>query len=218
MTSIALYDMDKTITRRATLLAWLVFYARAEAPWRLALLPLLGVAALGYALRLLDRTRLKQLAQALLMGPGCARATVARRAAAFAAVTVASGLWPGAVVQLAADRAEGRTLVLATASYAYYVDAIAAALGFDAVLATESIWDGDTLRPRVAGANCYGAAKAARVAAWLESRPHAPMRFYSDHVSDAPLFERADEAVAVCPSPALRRLATARGWRIADWR
>ena len=108
--------------------------------------------------------------------------------------------------------------MLASASYAFYVEAIADALGIDAVLATESMWDGDTLRPRVAGANCYGAAKAARVAAWLAEHPHAPMRFYSDHVSDATLFERADEAVAVCPSPALRRLARSRGWRIADWR
>lgn len=218
MTALALYDMDKTITRRATLLPWLIFWARAEAPWRLLLLPLLGVAAAGYALRLLDRTRLKEIAQALLMGPGVPRAAVEARAAAFARGLIARGLMPGAVQQLAADRAEGRTLLLASASYGFYVEAIAAALGFDAVIATESQWDGRLLRPRVAGANCYGPAKAARVAAWLAVHQHAPIRFYSDHVSDAPLFEVAAEPVAVTPSRALRQLAQVRGWRVVDWR
>jgi phosphoserine phosphatase len=45
----------------------------------------------------------------------------------------------------------------------------------------------------------------------------APMRFYSDHPSDAPMFELADEAVAANPTRALRALAVARGWSIVDW-
>ena len=58
------------------------------------------------------------------------------------------------------------------------------------------------------------------VEAWLDAQglTAAPLRFYSDHVSDAPMFERAAEPVAVSPSPALRRLATERGWPIRDWR
>jgi phosphoserine phosphatase len=43
------------------------------------------------------------------------------------------------------------------------------------------------------------------------------VRFYSDHVSDRPVFEWADEAVAVNPDAKLRRLAAERGWAVEDW-
>jgi phosphoserine phosphatase len=43
------------------------------------------------------------------------------------------------------------------------------------------------------------------------------VRFYSDHASDKPAFEWADEAVAVNPHDRLKRLATERGWRLENW-
>jgi phosphoserine phosphatase len=46
---------------------------------------------------------------------------------------------------------------------------------------------------------------------------HGHVRFYSDHASDAPVFEWADEPVAVNPHPRLRRLAAERGWAVEDW-
>ncbi len=210
---IAVYDMDLTITARPTYTRWLVFWARGHAPWRLLLLPVAATAGLGYRLGLLRRARLKEIAQALLMGEGAAAASVARTAQAFAA-TVA--LRPGAALQIAADRAAGLEPVIATASYGFYAEAIAARVGITTVVATAVERDGERLRCRIAGENCYGAAKAAMVAAAL---PDATVvRAYSDHVSDAPLFALAAEPVAVNPSRALRRLARARGWRIADWR
>jgi phosphoserine phosphatase len=49
----------------------------------------------------------------------------------------------------------------------------------------------------------------------------AVVRFYSDHISDLPVFELAvasgGEAVAANPSKALRALAVDRGWRVVDW-
>ena len=44
------------------------------------------------------------------------------------------------------------------------------------------------------------------------------VRAYSDHVSDAPLFALAAEAIAVKSSRGLGQLAVERGWRIVDWR
>ena len=209
----AVYDMDLTVTVHATLTRWLVFWAVRRASWRLALLPAVAVMGAAYRLGLIPRARLKEIAQALLMGDGAARVDVAATAAAFAARVA---LRPGAWTQLAADRAAGLTPVLATASFAFYVEAIAARLGVSVVVATGSVWDGDRLRPRLAGANCYGAAKAAMVAARLGNG--RIVRAYSDHGSDAALFALAGEAVAVNPSRGLRRLARARGWRLVDWR
>lgn len=214
--ALAIYDMDKTLTRVPTFTWWLIYWARREAPWRLALLPAAGVAALGFRLGFLSRTRLKEFAQRLLMGDAAGRAEVDTRAAGFAADIVARGLLPGAVAQLAADRAAGLDLVMATASFDFYARAIAAQLGITSVVATRSVWEGDHLRPRIDGDNCYGAAKAAMVVQALQGATIA--RAYSDHVSDAPLFALSAEPVAVSPSRALRRLATARGWQVVDWR
>ena len=59
------------------------------------------------------------------------------------------------------------------------------------------------------------------IADWLEQvgpEQHGHVRFYSDHASDAPVFEWADEPVAVNPHDRLRRLAdgSAAG-AVEDW-
>src|SRR3546814_5773150 len=63
-----------------------------------------------------------------------------------------------------------------------------------------------TLTPAIEGANCYGGDKKLRVEAFLTkagiAREAAHIRFYSDHDSDLPIFEWADEPVAVNPSKA----------------
>ncbi len=215
---LAVYDLDRTLTRRGTWVPWLAFWLRHQAPWRVVLLPLLLVPAAGHALKLVSRGGLKAAAHRIAMGRRVRRERVAPAAAAFAARVIAEELFPAALAAVAADRAAGRRLVLATASNAYYAEAIGAALGFDAVLATPSRWDGDRLDWRPGGENNYGAAKAARLAAALDG---AAFAFTSDHVSDLPAFELAlasgGVAIAANPSPALRRLATARGWPIVDW-
>jgi HAD superfamily hydrolase (TIGR01490 family) len=216
---LSIFDMDRTITRTGTWTPWLLFWARREAPWRLLLLPLLALAGLAALAGLIGRARLKELSHRLLMGRAVPRDRLAAAAEAYADRVLADNVFPGAVARIAADRAEGRRLVLATASNEFYVVAIARRLGFDDVVATASRWDEDVLRHRLAGENCYGQAKLLLVEAFLKRAglEGAPIRFYSDHVSDAPLFERATEQVATTPSKRLRRLAAERGWQVVDW-
>ena len=218
MTPLSIFDMDRTITRTGTYTPWLLFWAAREAPWRLLLLPVAAVFALAYAAGLISRGRLKELNQALLMGRP-ARARLARRVQEFAERTGAGNVFAGALARLDAERAAGRRIVLATASYGFYADAIAARLGIADVVATRSVWDGDRLLPRIDGENCYDTAKRRMVEAWLAANglTGAPIRFFSDHVSDLPMFELAAEQVATTPSPKLRAVAAARGWEIVDW-
>lgn len=221
--TISIYDMDRTITRGGTWTPWLIFWARREAPLRLLLAPLLAGALAGYALGLVTRAGLKEAGHRLLMGRHIARPRLLAAAEAYAARVLADAVFPGALAQIAADRAAGCRLVLATASNEYYVRAIAARLGIIDVVATASRWQDDRLDHRLGGDNCYGEAKARQVAAWLsrEGLAGAAFRFTSDDDSDLPLFELAvasgGEAVAANPSAALRTVATARGWRIIDW-
>lgn len=222
MTELAIYDMDRTVTRTGTYTAFLIRAAWALAPWRLLLGLLVPFVMLGYAARLLDRRRLKELSQRLLIGGRVPRARLAPAAERYADFVVRTNIHPGALRQIAADRAAGRLLVLATASYRFYVEPIAWRLGFDAVIATGSVAGlDDRIRARIDGENNYGPAKLRLIQAWLTARgidrAAASIRFYSDHVSDAPVMEWADTGIAVNPSPALRRMAARRGWEIVDW-
>lgn len=152
------------------------------------------------------------------------RAEIAPLAESYADQVIARGVHAAALDQIAADRAAGYRVLLATASFHLYVDAIARRLGIDDVLATRlDAPDGaDHIHARLAGDNCYGAAKFARIGEWLAdnaiTREDAHIRAYSDHVSDHPMLGFADEAVATTPSRALKKLAPQRGWAVVDWR
>ena len=222
MTELAIYDMDRTITRTGTYTPFLLHAARRLAPWRLVLVPVLLGAMLAYALKAIDRGRLKEIAQHLLLGRSVSSADLARVAESFADKTVRENVLEGALKQIAQDRAAGRRLVLATASYRLYVAAIARRLGFEDVIATGSVIGLDErVSAKIDGENCYGPAKLRMILGWLDAqgidRAGINVRFYSDHASDAPGLEWADEAVAANPHDRLRRLAVARGWRVVDW-
>ncbi len=220
---LAIYDMDKTITRVATWTPFLRHAARERGRTALWLLPVAGAAAAGYMLKLYGRDRLKEMTQRLVLGRAVAGERLADTARRFAQATVATGLLAQARARIEADRAEGRMLVLATASYRFYAQEIADLLGFDAVIATESArCDSGNVLARIDGENCYGAAKLRAIEAWAATRGIARgdvrVRFYSDHVSDAPVFDWADEPFPVNAHAPLRALARVRGWPVLDWR
>jgi HAD superfamily hydrolase (TIGR01490 family) len=222
MSDLAVYDMDRTVTRRATYTPFLLHCALRRAPWRLLLLPFVLLSMLAYVARLIDRAKLKEINHHLLLGRTIHPRELQPLVESFAEKQAASNIRPGARQAIARDKAEGRRLVLATASYRLYADAIAERLGFDDVIGTGSIIGlDDRVHAKIAGENCYGPAKLRMISDWLDTSglrgAHGHVRFYSDHVSDRPAFEWADEPVAVNPHQKLRALADERGWAIEDW-
>ena len=218
MHKLAIYDMDKTITQRATLMPFLFYACVRTKPWRLVLLPLVALASAAYGIKLIDRARLKEINLRLMLG----RKMPLHVAGGFARSTLAQNVCAGARTQIAADKAAGYQLVMATASCRFYAAEIAALLGFDATIATENaaLSDGSVLY-KITGENCYDEAKLRAVKAWTVGqgimRDDAHIRFYSDHVSDAPCLEYADEGFATNAHPPLREMAKARGWTVVDW-
>ena len=220
MTQFAIYDMDRTVTRHATYTPFLLHCARHRAPWRLLLLPFAILSMLAYVLKLIDRGRLKEINHRLLLGHNRHPKELKPLIDSFAEGTLSRNVRPGAKEAIARDKAEGRRVVMATASYRFYAREIAERLGFDGCIGTNSILGLDErVHARIDGENCYGPAKLRMIEHWLATsgleRGH--IRFYSDHASDAPVFEWADEPVAVNPHDRLKKMANQRGWRIVDW-
>ncbi len=189
--ALAIYDMDRTITRRPTYGAFMWRAVTRLAPWRIVLAPLVIGTVAGYLVGAVDRGRLKELNFRLLVGR-VDPARLEKVVQDFAARQVATNIMEGARARLAEDKAAGRRLVLATASWRLYAAAIAQRLGFDDVIATDVEYDkeGRTVA-RVNGVNCYGLGKLDMIEAWLQQqgleRETVHIRFYSDHISDAPV-------------------------------
>ncbi|MEP2103159.1 MAG: HAD-IB family hydrolase [Parasphingorhabdus sp.] len=222
MTKLAIYDMDRTITVRGTYTPFLFHMVFARAPWRLVFLPLLPFGFIGYGLKLISRKDLKTYNQRLLLGSKPSVAQLEPHIERYADKVIQTNSYAKAIVQVEADRAEGRKLVLATASYELYVNAIATRLGFDDIIATRlKIDEQGQVLPEIIGENCYDVAKLDRIKSFLDeqglARESVHIRAYSDHISDAPMLDFADEAVATTPTPKLRALAKQRGWKILDW-
>jgi HAD superfamily hydrolase (TIGR01490 family) len=220
MTDLAIYDMDRTVTRRATYTPFLLHCALQRAPWRLLLLPIVTLSMLAYVAKLIDRGRLKEINHRVLLGNGRHPAELKPLVESFAEATLTGNVRPGARAAIARDKSEGRRVVMATASYRFYAREIAERLGFDDCIGTNSILGLDErVHARIDGENCYGPAKLRMIEEWLGKAGliRAHVRFYSDHASDVPVFEWADEAVAVNPHDRLKRLAAKRGWQVEDW-
>ena len=222
MSDLAVYDLDRTITRRPTYTLFLIHCALRRQQWRLVFVPAVVLAMLAYAAGLFDRSRLKEICQSLLIGHKVHTKELRPLAESFADATVGHNIRPGARKAIERDRMEGRRLVLATASYRLYADAIARRLGFSDVIATGSVIGlDDRVHARIDGRNCYGNEKMRMISQWVEKSglvgKHGHVRFYSDHASDEPAFLWSDEPVAVNPHARLARMASERGWAVEDW-
>ena len=159
---LAIYDMDRTVTKRPTYTPFLIHAAARRNPLRLMTLPIVLLWILAYAAKLIDRTRLKEMMQWMLLGAAIDPKRLVSVVDSFADKTAVNNVRPGAADSLRANKAEGYRLVLATASYRLYVEAIAQRLGFDDVIATNSLIGLDKrIIARIDGENCYGPGRCA---------------------------------------------------------
>ena len=214
MRQIAIYDLDKTLTRRPTFTPFLMFAAGQAGFGRRLLLPLWVLAMGGYKAGLYSRTTLKTIGMRLMVGRRTPQ-DLAHVGSQFAERHVSrSGTMPSIMQLLEADMREDKTVVIATAAFDFYARAFATMFGIENVIATR--WEGHT----IPGGNCYGPEKHARVLAWLERtagrREDVHVRFVSDSFADAPLLDEADEPIFVSSNASKRKQAERRGWRAID--
>lgn len=213
----AIFDLDHTISTHDTYLQFLLRYLRA---YPLRVLRCLGLpAAVGmHKLKLRDNSWLKEKFLTAIAG-GTGRGRIQRFSARFVEKTLASGLYPLALERIDWHRERSDYLMLASASFDFYVEPLAKRLGFDAVVCTRARWDGaDRLTGRIAGDNCYGQHKKVAIQRALEPlAPFDEITVYSDHHSDLPTFSLASRKVAVNPTPKLLEIAAGNEYSLLRW-
>ena len=215
---VAIFDLDGTITRSDTFLAFLVgCLARSPARWHAG--PALAWAVAMHAAGRRDNGWLKAFFLRRIVG-GRTPSELDGWVRAFVARVLAREVLPAARAEIARLKAGGAHLVMASASPDLYVEPLARELGFDHLACTrvrrrpDGRWTGD-----LDGGNCYGAEKRRRIEQHLASIGVPPARaaFYSDHHSDLPLFEAVGRRYAVNPTPKMAELARRLGIDTLHW-
>lgn len=216
-TGVSVFDLDGTLTRRDTYLAYLLGYLR-RTPRRWSRVPSLAVAVCLFYAGFKDNTWLKTTFLAAVLG-GLGRDQLGPWTDAFVSRLTAKGLRPRGLAKLQERRASGDVLVLASASPDLYVEPLARRLGFDHTICTRLGWSAERrLTGRLEGGNCHGLEKKRRVESWRRTAGiEGPLRVYTDHHADLPLLLIADHPRAICPTAGLRREAERKAIPIERW-
>ena len=218
--TIAVFDLDGTITTRDTTAAYLLGYLRRH-PRRLGRCPPLTVSIAGFAAGFVDNTGVKRAAVRAILG-GVSREEIAAWTERFVPWCLKALVRPAARARIAVHADAGHHLILASASLDLHVLPIAQALGFAEVICTKVAWtDQGTISGDLDGHNMRADKKLAAVqgmVALIESEPRsATVIAYSDHHADLPLLRWADQAVAVNPTRRLAAAAAIEGIPVEDW-
>lgn len=220
---LVIFDLDRTITTFGTYTPFLLYYALRRNPRALLFTPVILAGMLAYVLKGISRKRLKTLMFGLLAGRP-AIAELQDHCSGFVDRTLRRHVYVEALQSIRRWREQGAVLVLATASYDWMAGIFARRLGFDHVVATESLQQDGCVVSGIGGENCYGLHKHARLVDLFGPLPAlraAGWRiwFYTDHHSDIPLLKQVNYPVAVNPTRRLRQWTrTVPRALVLDWR
>lgn len=115
----------------------------------------------------------------------------------------------------------GDLCAVVTATNGFVTAPIARAFGIPHLIATDAEYRHGRYTGRIHGTPSFKEGKVVRVNDWLAAMglglaDFPESFFYSDSVNDVPLLEKVSQPVAANPSPALRKIAQERGWRVID--
>jgi phosphatidylglycerophosphatase C len=196
--AVAAFDVDGTLTTRDCVTPFLRLVGGRRVPVALAR----RAPVTLWALARRDNDRLKELACLGLRG---LRADDVRRSGeAFSGRVAAAWLRPDTLARLRRHRELGHAVLLASASFADYLEPLAAAIGAHGVVCTRLEADpAGVLTGRLEGGNCRGPEKARRVRSWLAAQglEGAELWAYGDSAGDRELLAAAEHAVWVTKAP-----------------
>ena len=189
---VAAFDFDGTLTRRDTLLPFLLHVLGTAAVMRHAFI--LSPTLAGYSLGMIrnDAAKERVFTQCLA---GMHIDELQREAVQFVEHKLPSLMRSEALQRLGWHKKQGHRCIVISASLALYVQPWAQKMGFDDVIAThlETREDG-RITGKLSGANCFGTEKVRRLEILLGDRDGYTLYAYGDSRGDKELLSTADYA------------------------
>lgn len=215
--TVAVFDLDGTLTRRDTYLGILLHSLRLN-PGTATGLAALAWPVLGFKLGRVDNTELKVAFLRALMAPLSA-GRLEHVVESYLARLFDGGFRKEGLAMLARHQAAGHGTALLSAAPDFYVDEIARRLRFDHCICTGTVRRPDnTLSGELKTGNCRGPEKITRLKRHFgDAWPRHYFVGYGDHASDLPLLEALDAGVMVNAKPPVRARARQIGLQVADW-
>jgi HAD superfamily hydrolase (TIGR01490 family) len=213
--TVAIFDLDNTITRKDTYLAFLLSVLLTH-PARVFRTIGLPFAVIAYKIKLKDNSWLKETFLSAVMG-GLNRNQVNSCRDKFIEKLLLQGTYKDALDAISKHREAGHQLVMATASFHFYTEKLGKKLGFEKVVCTQAEWSENQLTGKIKGGNCYGLNKLNQLTNNFEPRESYKIIAYSDHHSDEPFLQWADIAYAINPTAKLKKIAEQQAFTIQQW-
>ena len=190
-----IFDLDKTLTRRDTLLPYLFGFLMRR-PWHVFRILHLPVAVLLFKFGVIGNARLKEIFITAFLA-GTSREEIRRWSSTFIGKLLAHGMRREGIEKLKQHIKAGDHTILLSASMDIYVVGLGLQLGFKETICTEAEWKSDRLTGRLANTNCHGAEKVRYLDKLREQHPFAKITAYADNYSDIELLRRVDNGILV---------------------
>lgn len=212
--SIAVFDLDGTITRRDTFVPYLRGWLRRHP--RHGWIRVVLAAILRYAFAGRDRGRLKSdLIQGLMAG--ASQAEVAAWSREFVDRLDDDMLFPGALAAIERHRRAGDWLVLLSASVDLYVPRIGTRFSFDETICTGIAWKDGRLDGALTTPNRRAAEKLRCVESLRARFAGCAIAAYGNSGSDLAHLRAVERPMLVNGRSAARGAATRLGIPVSDW-
>lgn len=189
---VAAFDFDGTLTRRDTLLPFLLHALGAPAVMRHALI--LSPTLAGYGLGLIRNDVAKERVFAQTIA-GTDIGALRDKAMEFAEYKLPGLIRSEAINRFDWHKKQGHRCIVISASLELYVKPWALKTGFDDVLASRlETRENGTITGKLSGGNCFGIEKIRRLEALLGARNSYTLYAYGDSRGDKELLSAADHA------------------------
>jgi|GEM_PF-1218814 len=185
---IVIYDVDYTLISVNSLYHFCLFIFKKK-PLRLIILPFLFITGLLWVFKIITTTRLKSYF--LLLVKGITKEELEKLSKLFIEKKIIPKIKPDAVKNIEEYRKKNYLIIIASASYNFYIKYLAEYLKSDYCFATKIIIKDNKVTTRLNGKNCKGKEKINRI---LELLPKTLIDRidsvgYSDELSDLPFLD-----------------------------
>ncbi|MCP1226705.1 HAD-IB family hydrolase [Sebaldella sp. S0638] len=190
MKELSVYDFDKTIYNGETLNDFYRFYLTKK-PWKIYTVFFQLWYFLLYVLKIISLEKLKEKFLRFLNGESISDIK-----------DLTGKFWekrekkinPWVKDEVLKNKTETEILVAISASPTFIIADKLKSMGFDVVIGTDFLFEGEIFHSHITTKNCKNIEKVRRMDKWAEnsSIEYRIVNFYSDSIADKPLFDLAD--------------------------